>query len=265
MDLGVPDKNFRMRAPAATVSTVLGTIGTVLWCIQLVPQIYTNYRRKSTEGLPRLMLLLWAFAGVLFGIYFLVQKPNVPLMVQPEIFTALSLITWAQCLFYNHKVPFWKTIAWVVSISVFCGALQVVAVILLQKSALYLNNPSPTCWPLLLIGIVAAFLIATGLIPPYIDLARRQGQVVGINFMFLAIDSVGAIFSFASLLVPQSENKTIDYLGIVLYALMPIMEAGIVLSHVGWWLRIGRRRRRESEKNETHNVNNDFHEVRPVE
>lgn len=41
-------------------ANVLGTIGTVLWCIQLVPQIWYNWRRKNTDGLPGLMLLLWA-------------------------------------------------------------------------------------------------------------------------------------------------------------------------------------------------------------
>ena len=42
-------------APQTSIPTsanVLGTIGTVLWCIQLVPQIVRNYRTKSTEGLP---------------------------------------------------------------------------------------------------------------------------------------------------------------------------------------------------------------------
>lgn len=41
-------------------SNVLGTIGTVLWCIQLIPQIWYNWRRKQTEGLPPLMMFLWA-------------------------------------------------------------------------------------------------------------------------------------------------------------------------------------------------------------
>jgi hypothetical protein len=41
-------------------SNVLGTIGTVLWCIQLVPQIWYNYRRKKTDGFPAAMMLLWA-------------------------------------------------------------------------------------------------------------------------------------------------------------------------------------------------------------
>lgn len=39
---------------------VLGTIGTVFWCVQLIPQIWYNWRRKETEGLPPLMMFLWA-------------------------------------------------------------------------------------------------------------------------------------------------------------------------------------------------------------
>lgn len=41
-------------------SNVLGTIGTVLWCIQLIPQIWYNWRRKNTEGFPAAMMFLWA-------------------------------------------------------------------------------------------------------------------------------------------------------------------------------------------------------------
>lgn len=41
-------------------SNVLGTIGTVLWCIQLIPQIWYNWRRKKTDGFPATMMFLWA-------------------------------------------------------------------------------------------------------------------------------------------------------------------------------------------------------------
>jgi hypothetical protein len=41
-------------------SNVLGTIGTVLWCIQLIPQIWYNWRQKKTDGLPAAMMFLWA-------------------------------------------------------------------------------------------------------------------------------------------------------------------------------------------------------------
>ncbi|KAK9388218.1 PQ loop repeat-domain-containing protein [Lipomyces mesembrius] len=226
------------------VATALGTIGTVLWCVQLIPQIYTNFRRKSTEGLPHLMLLLWAYAGILFGMYFLVQRPNIPLMIQPEIFTFLSFVTWAQCLYYGSKFSFIKTIVVVSLVVAFSAGLQVAAIIPLQNSALCNSSSNSTCWPLLLIGIMAAVLIVIGLVPPYFELWRRQGQVIGINFWFLFLDCSGAILSFASLLFPQTDkdgnSKEEDYLGMVLYLLVPLMESGIVVSHFVWWLRIGR-------------------------
>lgn len=73
-------------------ANVLGTIGTVFWCIQLVPQIWHNWRHKKTDGLPASMMLLWAvckfalsrlhrqsadigvYAGsVPFGVYMILQ------------------------------------------------------------------------------------------------------------------------------------------------------------------------------------------------
>lgn len=41
-------------------ANVLGTIGTVLWCVQLVPQIWYNWKQKKTDGLPGAMMLIWA-------------------------------------------------------------------------------------------------------------------------------------------------------------------------------------------------------------
>lgn len=40
-------------------ANILGTIGTVMWCVQLLPQIWKNYRNKSTDGLGA-MMLVWA-------------------------------------------------------------------------------------------------------------------------------------------------------------------------------------------------------------
>lgn len=46
-------------ATGSVASNVLGTIGTICLCIQLIPQIWYNWRRKSTEGLPAMMFFLW--------------------------------------------------------------------------------------------------------------------------------------------------------------------------------------------------------------
>jgi hypothetical protein len=94
---------------------------------QLIPQIWTNWRTKKTEGLPALMMFLWALCecavdaqepspssvvpgltsgctagGLPFGVYAVVQNFNIPLQVQPQIFMALCLIAWAQILLYHR-------------------------------------------------------------------------------------------------------------------------------------------------------------------
>lgn len=54
-------------------ANVLGTIGTVFWCIQLIPQIWYNWKQKKTDGLPGLMMFIWAVSAVPFGVYAIVQ------------------------------------------------------------------------------------------------------------------------------------------------------------------------------------------------
>lgn len=66
-----------------------------------MPQIIINYRRHNTEGLQASMMVLWAIAGVPLGVYNIVEELNVALRVQAQILTFLSLVTWAQCLYYG--------------------------------------------------------------------------------------------------------------------------------------------------------------------
>lgn len=83
-------------------ANILGTIGTVCWCVQLVPQIWRNYRTKNTEGLPPSMMLIWSMSGVPFGVYAISQKFNIPLIIQPQCFCVLCGVSWAQCLIYGR-------------------------------------------------------------------------------------------------------------------------------------------------------------------
>lgn len=82
-----------------------------------------------------------------------------------------------------------------------------------------------------MVGIVAAILLAAGLIPPYFELWKRSGRVVGINFLFLTIDWLGAFFSLMGV-VAQS---TFDPLGGCLFIVCLFIEGGIFVSH-GIWL-----------------------------
>lgn len=40
--------------------------------------------------------LLWGISGAFLGVYVVVQDLNVPLIVQPQVLSFLSLVSWAQ-------------------------------------------------------------------------------------------------------------------------------------------------------------------------
>ena len=83
----------------------------------------------------------------------------------------------------------------------------------------------------MIVGIVAAILLAAGLLPPYFELWKRSGRVVGINFLFLTIDLLGAFFSLMGVVA----QNTFDLLGGCLFIVCILIESGIFLSH-GIWL-----------------------------
>lgn len=64
-----------------------------------------------------------------------------------------------------------------------------------------------------MIGVVAAILLAAGLLPPYGEAWKRRGRIIGINFVFLVMDFLGALFSLLSL----AAQHTFDILGGVMY------------------------------------------------
>jgi hypothetical protein len=98
-------------------------------------------------------------------------------------------------------------------------------------------------WPLLIIGIIASVLLAIGLIPPYFELAKRKGRVIGINFVFLFMDSMGALLSMCSIFV-----GSMDIMSMVLYAIVLALEIGIFTCHMFWYLVLGGRNVIREEK-----------------
>ena len=88
-------------------------------------------------------------------------------------------------------------------------------------------------WPIMIVGIVAAILLAAGLLPPYFELWKRSGRVVGINFVFLTIDWLGAFFSLLGVVA----QNTFDPLGGCLFIVCIFIEGGIFVSHGIWLLR----------------------------
>lgn len=216
----------------AVAENVLGTIGTILWCIQLTPQIIRNYCVKNCEGVPSIMMFLWALSGIPFSIYFFGTDGSIPLRVQPQLFTLCCVVTWIQTLYYPPvQFNLRKVIIFACSFIIIAAGVE--AGFILWLRPIYRDGKE---WPMLIIGIIAAILIALGLIPPYFELAKRRGRVIGINFVFIGMDSLGALLSLLSIVV-----GTMDILSIVLYAVVIALELGIFASHIIWYIRFGKK------------------------
>ncbi|KAI1475426.1 PQ loop repeat-domain-containing protein [Daldinia eschscholtzii] len=223
-------------------ANVLGTIGTVLWCVQTIPQIWTNWRTKKTDGLPGSMMYLWALCGVPFGAYNIVQMFNYPLQVQPQAFMALCLVNWCQILLYNSKWPMVRVV--LIGLANAAAFAGVQAALIVTLRPLYDAGNSTG---VLIVGIIANILLAVGLLPPYGELWKRRGRVIGINFVFLSMDWLGAFFSLMSLAVQNS----FDILGGVLYIVCILLESGIFMSHLIWLFRTRKIRREAASRGKT--------------
>ncbi|EGC47284.1 conserved hypothetical protein [Histoplasma capsulatum var. duboisii H88] len=115
-----------------TAADVLGTIGTALWSIQLIPQIWYNWTKKNTEGLPASTMFIWALSAVCLGIYLVLEQVNIPLQIQPQMFGTLCAICWAQVLYYSHGYTSGEAIAAGVMSAAFLGGSETLFIVTFQ-------------------------------------------------------------------------------------------------------------------------------------
>lgn len=196
---------------------VLGTIGTVLWSFQLVPQILKSYRSKDTDGLSAWLLFIWVAGSIPQATYLVVQNINIPLIIQPQLFSAFAIIAMAQCWHYSHRLSTYRCILGALATAAIAGTVEVAFYFLCK-----LGENRGTSAATKTMGIVGAVLIVAGLIPQYYEILRLK-EVRGISMWFLAIDCSGGVFSLLSLVFKHSFDAiaAANYIGIV------VLEVGI--------------------------------------
>ncbi|KAF2104489.1 hypothetical protein NA57DRAFT_70693 [Rhizodiscina lignyota] len=201
-------------------------------------RIWKNWRRKSADGVPLVMLFLWAAAHPPLGAYAIIQNFNVPVQVQPQVFIVLCMICWSQTAYYQRKWPVWKASLAGLGIAGILAALESVLIFGLRIP--YKHGVS---WPIDMLSIIATVMLAIGLLPPYWEIYKCKGRVVGLSMRFLTIDILGALFSLLALAV----QKTWDMLGGISYIVALLLEFGIIGCHLVWLFRT--RKTRQQAKN----------------
>ncbi|KAJ7576907.1 PQ loop repeat-domain-containing protein [Mycena floridula] len=200
----------------------LGTIGTICWTIQLIPQVWKSWRAKSTDGLSHWLVLLWAISGPFLFIYAVVEKLSIPLILQPQLFSFLSLISWGQCLHYEKKFSTKLSVLVVVAILAVIGGFEAAMIQVIRPH--YPQEPSAVR-AIQFFGIFTSVLIAIALLPQYYEIHQRK-EVVGISISFMLIDLAGALFSDLSLIF-KAEFPPI---AAVTYSVVFVMDIAVIIA-----------------------------------
>ncbi|KAG5735613.1 hypothetical protein E4T56_gene6941 [Termitomyces sp. T112] len=231
---------FSLPDPYATMvvnpiaENVLGTMGTICWSGQLIPQLWKSWREKSTTGLSPYFVLLWGLAGLPLGVYAILQNLSVPLIVQPQLFSFLCLFSWGQCFHYGSRKTSLVALLVTGGVMIFVGGLETAIVFAVRSS----NNHAAINF----FGIFASVMLACGLLPQYYEIVKYK-EVIGISIPFITIDWLGAIFALVALLC----RPKFDVKAGVAYSLVIVMDAIIILAAIVLNPLARRRRRRELE------------------
>ncbi|KAJ3568530.1 hypothetical protein NP233_g5646 [Leucocoprinus birnbaumii] len=209
-------------SPNPVAENVLGTMGTICWAGQLIPQVWKNYKDKSTAGLSPWLMLIWGISSAFLGVYAILQDFNIPLKIQPQLFGFLALVSWGQCLYYDptrqNKKP--MSFCIVVGVMVFVGAIEVMLVFVSRPA--YQRGVTA---PVQLYGILSVVLIASGLLPQYWEIYRLR-EVKGISYTFICIDMLGGVLNDLSLAFSSEFNG----LAAASYTAVTVMDSVIIFA-----------------------------------
>ncbi|OBZ74152.1 Uncharacterized protein C2E12.03c [Grifola frondosa] len=203
----------------SAAENALGTIGTICWTVQLIPQIWKSWRTKSTEGLSHWLVLLWGIAGAFLGTYVIVQDLNIPLILQPQLFGVLSFVCWAQCLYYGKKYSFLVSVAWFFFLVIAVGGFEAGMVFAIRPS--YHRGEQR---PIQFFGIFSSVIISLALFPQYYEIYKHR-EVIGISILFMAVDLLGGVFSDLSL----AFKANFDVIAAVTYSLVVVLDGVVIV------------------------------------
>jgi hypothetical protein len=107
--------------------------------------------------------------------------------------------------------------------------------------ALRIGRERHVDWPLILMAVLSALLLALGVLRHYWDIWIHR-TVRGISFIFVAIDAAGDLFSLLSLLF----QKDLDVLGLVIYGMELVLWLGVFVCgacyNLPLWIKANRHR-----------------------
>lgn len=163
------------------------------------------------------------------GVYNIADDFNIALQIQPNILIFLSLLTWSQCKYYGDRWSRKRIGMLFTAIAIILGGIEAGLVY-----ALRLAHRRQQRWPATLMAIVAALLLAVGVLRHYLDMFRTRSDA-GISLKFALLDASGDVASLLSVVF----QPTLSILGLVIYGSELVIWLGLIgivlyFRLVGW-------------------------------
>ncbi|GAA6063554.1 hypothetical protein JCM10212_002666 [Sporobolomyces blumeae] len=203
----------------AVAENVTGTIGTVLWCVQLIPQVWLNHKRRTTAGLHVALYTTWLFSGIFLGIYAILENINIPIILQPHCYGSLCALIFCQMVHYDRKWSLSRTVLLFLGYCVIGGGFEV-GMYFAAKPGVDRGIKGAS----MPFGILSDLCLAAGFIPQFWQIYKDR-EVIGLSYLFLAMDTLGAVFSILSL----AFKTNLDGIAFAGYLVVIIFEVAIVV------------------------------------
>lgn len=152
------------------------------------------------------------------GVYNIADAYNIALQVQPNILIFLSLFTWGQCQYYGKKRTLRSVAFFSAAIGITLGGIEAGLVF-----ALRVANKRGHKWAATLMAIVAAILLAGGVLRHYVDMWKTRSDA-GLSLKFALLDASGDVASLISVIFQPS----LSVLGLVIYGSELVIWIGLI-------------------------------------
>jgi len=196
------------------LSNLFGILGTIIWSIQLIPQIHLNYKMKSTKGVSPLCFSSWYLCGVVLATYLVFMKSPPALVIQISCFSVFCLVIIFQYLFYEKSYKITKLL-FVIGLVTLLSFLISIGIYMIMKS-----YKSREIVIEIVCTVISASLMAIGFFPQMFVIYKSK-STVGLSKIFVFMDFLGGVFSIMSL----AFHIPFDWMAFSTYVIVPIFQS----------------------------------------
>ena len=201
--------------PITAAVDVLSVVGLLLFMLVLSPQVWLNYRKGSTEGLSKGMLLLFLLGALTPGTYYLYSHEPVALTAAWVGFAVLDIVVLTQMWYYDEeRRRTWSDalrlrgcvaeFVFYIALSVLLSALTYLLFLLTGPS----SSPVVAAIPRLFGYVLPAALTIAGYVVQ-IRLIVQERSAEGVSPGFIVMDLVGCSASIAAIALNDFDGAAV--------------------------------------------------------